>query len=305
MFLQGRRFTDGAGYKIQPFELAAMQARSYLVAINALALVDKRNAWVSVPARGTKVSGGHQSAWRYLMIQQSNKRKRTTSCIPEEEFSKGRQAIDIVTLDDIRAEYSLVLSKLQLSSQIQELAEHGESFIVPEIKSDSGIDISITPEETIGLLIQHGMFDLAQSSAVSLGVDMIPLFRSLAERCLLLHRHAQTTDPSSSAYLRSSPITSRLRGPPSTLALRYIQISLERHDNAKTNWKYSEEVAEVWFEKCVNKREGWVMPSWLVRREMKRDMEGWISRAIKWGWIEESLDWLIEWMREVCFDLSC
>jgi nuclear pore complex protein Nup160 len=50
MYLQGRRFSEGVGSRVPPFEVATMHARSLLAAINALALVDKRNAWVSVPA---------------------------------------------------------------------------------------------------------------------------------------------------------------------------------------------------------------------------------------------------------------
>jgi nuclear pore complex protein Nup160 len=47
MYRQGRRFAEASSGKVPGFELAAMQARSYLAAINALTLVDKRNAWVS------------------------------------------------------------------------------------------------------------------------------------------------------------------------------------------------------------------------------------------------------------------
>lgn len=47
MYRQGRRFAEAPSSKIPAFELAAMQARSYLAAINALSLVEKRNAWVS------------------------------------------------------------------------------------------------------------------------------------------------------------------------------------------------------------------------------------------------------------------
>jgi nuclear pore complex protein Nup160 len=54
MYLQGRRFAEGVGSRLPAFEVAAMQARSFLAAINALALVDKRNAWVCVPAAAPK-----------------------------------------------------------------------------------------------------------------------------------------------------------------------------------------------------------------------------------------------------------
>jgi nuclear pore complex protein Nup160 len=49
MYQQGRRFGDSATTKMSAFDLAAMQARSYLAAINALKLIDRRNAWISLP----------------------------------------------------------------------------------------------------------------------------------------------------------------------------------------------------------------------------------------------------------------
>lgn len=49
MYQQGRRFGESSTTKVSAFELAAMQARSYLAAINALKLIEKRNAWISLP----------------------------------------------------------------------------------------------------------------------------------------------------------------------------------------------------------------------------------------------------------------
>lgn len=58
MYKQGRRFAEGTSSKISAFEQAAMQARSYLAAINALSLVDSKNAWIALPAssRQSRVS---------------------------------------------------------------------------------------------------------------------------------------------------------------------------------------------------------------------------------------------------------
>jgi len=60
MYKQGRRFAEGSSSKVTAFDLAAMQARSYLAAINALTLVDKRNAWIALPAptKSTRVCPG-------------------------------------------------------------------------------------------------------------------------------------------------------------------------------------------------------------------------------------------------------
>lgn len=58
MYKQGRRFADGSSSKVPAYEMSAMQARSYLAAINCLSLVDKQNAWIGVPAisRPSRVS---------------------------------------------------------------------------------------------------------------------------------------------------------------------------------------------------------------------------------------------------------
>jgi hypothetical protein len=58
MYKQGRRFAEGSSSKVTAFDLAAMQARSYLAAINALSLVEEHNAWIALPAslKTTRVS---------------------------------------------------------------------------------------------------------------------------------------------------------------------------------------------------------------------------------------------------------
>ena len=78
MYRQGRRFA-----KIN----LAMQAKSFLAAINALTLVEKRDAWIL-------------------------ETREIETYIPKEEFSQP--PVDLVTLDDMRAEYAQVLAQLQL-----------------------------------------------------------------------------------------------------------------------------------------------------------------------------------------------
>jgi nuclear pore complex protein Nup160 len=48
--------------------------------------------------------------------------------------------------------------------------------------------ISVSPDEVVGLFVQQGMFDEAQSAAASLQVDMTSLFQALATRCVELSR---------------------------------------------------------------------------------------------------------------------
>ena len=60
------------------------------------------------------------------LMRQGAKRKRISSYVPEEEFSQDKRPIMIITLEDIEMEYALVLSRLRLSSHIQDLHEHGQ-----------------------------------------------------------------------------------------------------------------------------------------------------------------------------------
>ena len=52
-----------------------------------------------------------------------------SSYIPEEEFTKDKRPVDIISLSDIQMEYTLVLSQLRLSSHIRDLHEHGEYLL--------------------------------------------------------------------------------------------------------------------------------------------------------------------------------
>ncbi|WWC62448.1 uncharacterized protein I303_105044 [Kwoniella dejecticola CBS 10117] len=271
MYLQGRRFAEGSSSKFPAFDLSAMQARSYLAAINALSLVEKRNAWVSVPGAPSKALRGI-------------KRRKVSSYIPDEEFSKDKRPIDIISLADIEMEYTLVLSQLRLSSHIPDLHEHG---------------VTVSPQEVVGLFIQRGMFDIAQSSAVALQVDMTDLFQALAARCVELSRLSEHNgDFSAATFLQSSPVTSHLRGSPSALSINYLQTALSRHDSAKTSWKYRQAVADTLFEMNKDKKQKWQMPVWLVTWEMDRDAESWINRALRYGWVEEALGWSIDLIRK-------
>jgi nuclear pore complex protein Nup160 len=54
MYDQARSLGHNLDKPGQYASVAAMQARSYLSAINALSLVEKRNAWVAVPKIGTE-----------------------------------------------------------------------------------------------------------------------------------------------------------------------------------------------------------------------------------------------------------
>ncbi|WVN88766.1 uncharacterized protein L203_103979 [Cryptococcus depauperatus CBS 7841] len=102
MYLQGRRYAENTD-KSLGCETSVLRARSYLAAINALSLLEKKDAWISVTITNRPVKPVPVA------------KRRKTSYIPEEEFTEGKKNVDIVTLEDIKMEYTLVLSQLKLS----------------------------------------------------------------------------------------------------------------------------------------------------------------------------------------------
>lgn len=158
----------------------------------------------------------------------------------------------------------------------------------------------------MNLFITRGLFDEAQSSGSKADVDLSDLFSAVAQRCVRLGKDddiAHLAESPSAAWLYKSPITSHLQGPPGALALRYLQIALKRHDSVKTNWKYRQVVAEEFFSINDEMKSSWRMPNWLVDWEMERDPEGWIRRAVKYGWIAEAVEWSLDWLRKVSLQI--
>ena len=131
MYKQGRRFAEGSSSKVTAFDLSAMQARSYLAAINALSLVDKKNAWIALAASTRPTRVCPPCLRQCCLTLQVAKRRRVSSYIPAEEWSKDNRAIDIVTLADMKEEYALVLAQLKLAGQVDDFHLHGESFSAP------------------------------------------------------------------------------------------------------------------------------------------------------------------------------
>ena len=161
--------------------------------------------------------------------------------------------------------------------------------------------VPLQAEELVGLFVQRGMFDEAQASASGALVDLSDFFTILTRRCVRLSQPGAESDVDSpsSAWLYKSSVTAHLQGPPSALAMRYLQTALTRHDSEDTNWKYRQIVAEEMFSQNTDVNSGWKMPTWLVDWEMHRDPEGWISRDVRWGWIKEAIEWSIDLLRRV------
>lgn len=106
-------------------DLAVLQARSYLAAMNVLALVERRNAWFADVLPESAANERDDKTADGGMRQVRGKRK-LSSYIPAEHWQPGAKELQIVQLDDIRREYRLVLARLELVQQYPELANSSE-----------------------------------------------------------------------------------------------------------------------------------------------------------------------------------
>jgi len=82
-------------------EIANLQLESYLVALNALSLIDPKSAWISLP-----IPPGIQS--------QNRKRRKLSKHIPADKYRIDTRDAEVIELADLRHEYTLVKSRLDL-----------------------------------------------------------------------------------------------------------------------------------------------------------------------------------------------
>lgn len=115
MYQRARRFAALAA-SVPPNDLsqflflAEQQLDAYLVAINALALVDSKvGAYIVLPVNADEPSS-HLSG----MVSQARKRRKLTKHIPENRFAGGKRDSEFIGLQDVKEEYALLNAKVEL-----------------------------------------------------------------------------------------------------------------------------------------------------------------------------------------------
>lgn len=154
-------------------ELSVQQARSYLAAMNALALLDAKDAWFADAVSAEPSSENHNDQAELLKPHSVAKTKATTarklsSYIPSQHWQQGSKEIRIIQQHDLRREYRLVLARLELVQ------------LYPELASAS---VTLNPADIVALLVRNDQFDKAFAAARGLDVDQSGVFASLAVKC--------------------------------------------------------------------------------------------------------------------------
>ncbi|SJX60691.1 related to nuclear pore complex protein Nup160 [Sporisorium reilianum f. sp. reilianum] len=169
--------SDG-GDALERFMIVAVeQAQSYLASINALTMLQYENAWFA-HAADAEHAGGSESLFDASTSVRAGAAagKQTSSLtryIPASAYSQRVREIRVVSVDDVRREYSLALARLELVKRYPDLAY---STTV------------LRPSDAVLLFVNSDAFDSAFGMAWSLGVDMTPIFGALTVKAVALAR---------------------------------------------------------------------------------------------------------------------
>ncbi|SCZ91062.1 BZ3500_MvSof-1268-A1-R1_Chr1-3g02525 [Microbotryum saponariae] len=210
MFQQARRIGETSSRNVTFHDLATLQCQGYLAAINALSLVSPDHAWAAISTSG---SAEDRAA--------PPKRRRLSYDIPDDELSLDSSSPpDILDLSDIRQEYTMALSRLQLAVDF------------PELERPS---FSLEGESIVSLFSQTGAFDAAFQAARVLDVDMSSLFEVVTDRCVGLTMNPESTEDASWVTLCYEAST--WEGTLASKAWRLLERHLARHDSSTSRYR--------------------------------------------------------------------
>ncbi|TDL29800.1 hypothetical protein BD410DRAFT_817789 [Rickenella mellea] len=270
MYLRARRLSELQGDPAQTVSLADQQADALVVATNALSITDPKSAWIVVHVG----PGSSKEGW------QSRKRRKLESFIPAEKFGLDHRDVEIVTLSDMQQEYALLCAKLALSRK--------------DLLGNGGKYFAMSPWVAVSKLTQAGLFDIAMATGRILEVDMTELFQRLAIQCLRL---TAAPDPSLLEIAADWLLTDKVSSWPGTTAergWRYLRQSLERHDSAETDFRYSKAV----FETLLSYERGRDAPPWLVASLEEHHPDHLIRACLKYDLIDDALDHTLNLVRK-------
>ncbi|EPQ59509.1 hypothetical protein GLOTRDRAFT_71020 [Gloeophyllum trabeum ATCC 11539] len=241
------------------------QLEAYLTAMNALSLLDTKNAWFVMPVLSST-------------DDEPRKRRRLTRDIPRDKWAVGKSDAEIVELSDIRYEYALLSARLELMQ------------LNPE--DGSVTDHLMSPSLIVMRLAQANQFTTAMSTARSLKVEMSDLFALLTRQCLRLSRDPDVViQEDTSDWLLTDSVSS-WPGTPADRGWRYVRESLARHDNRHTDFKYS----KVVFETIMDMEAA--PPPWLVSTLEENHHEWLIRTCLRYEKYELTLRYTLSLVRK-------
>ncbi|CEL59495.1 Nuclear pore complex protein Nup160 OS=Mus musculus GN=Nup160 PE=1 SV=2 [Rhizoctonia solani AG-1 IB] len=269
MYERARRLGEEAVVEEEFVQVANVQARCYLAAINSLELVDPSHSWVLLSASGDEDSG--------------RKRRKLTVHIPEAKFNPDCKDFEVVQLSDMRQEHALVSARIELLGYYPELNYHSLS----------------SSQDIVSLYVRANNFDLAFSTGRLVGGDLGTAFVNLTAQCMNLTASAELADNESIPWLETDQ-TLAWDGSTVQRAWHYLQLSLERHDVEEGDWSYRKIVADAVLELDQSAR----LPNWLVSFFLEKQPDYLVRLCLKYSRLQDALLYSIRMVKEATDVLS-
>ncbi|ORX89184.1 hypothetical protein K493DRAFT_318887 [Basidiobolus meristosporus CBS 931.73] len=232
-------------------KISAERSKSYLAAINALHMVDEPYAWIVM--KGPNDLADH------------DKRSRKRLHLGASDYATEASREDdyrVVKLEDIKQEYSLCLSKIQLIGRYPELESSG---------------YSMESKDIVTLFVQAGMYDMAISTALTFKMELTHIFESLTLKCIQLvdyDRLDRPIDDNDMILVNDGMATWD-----GSLLSKYLM----QHDSQATCFKYH---------KCM------LLPPWLAQTYLTYNCEDYIRICMKYDLIEEAAQCALKQIRK-------
>ncbi|KAL0949809.1 hypothetical protein HGRIS_009844 [Hohenbuehelia grisea] len=243
------------------------QLEAYGAAMNALSLLDQKDAWVVLPIISDDPT-------------ESRKRRKLSKYIPEDRYSTGTHNVEMVDYQDMRYDYALLSARIEAARSDPSLLRSGD-FLLP-------------PDAIVFRLAQANRFNTAMAAARSLKVDMSDLFSQLTSQCLRLVRNPDAViQEDTSDWLLTDQVSS-WSGTPAERGWRYLRQALERHDNAGTDFKYTKAVMEtlLTFDRASSP------PPWLIRSLEDHCHEHLIRAYLRYEGVADAVEHTLSLLRK-------
>ncbi|CAH1786774.1 unnamed protein product, partial [Owenia fusiformis] len=254
------------------------QAKCYLACLNALRLVDPKYAWIVKPVPRAKSLSPEEP------IHGVSPKRNIDGEIRETMLT---QRIELLELQDIEKEYMLVHSRLSFHQKD------------PEPSYMTGPTLSAP--ETIGLLVNAGLFDNAVTLSKAYGLSLATIFEGLASRCIRLSQNSSSYMQGDNDY--TADAWSWLNDNELTQTLNSKEIS-----SADQAWrllhlyldKYATEGST--YHKCVALRllsQGFSLPNWFIAAYKKVNPAELLRLYLDHDWLDHAAHLAIEYIDAV------
>jgi nuclear pore complex protein Nup160 len=171
-------------------EMAQAQLEAIMIAINALSLVDSRNAWIVIPK---SLSSAVRIIFRIprfaLTSFQAPHRHVAFNHVPECKYSSRKHDVEIVHLSDIQYDCALLRAQIDLIRKDPNvLTSQGRSIrsLIQCFNHISSTEFLIPPALVVMRLVNMNFYEQALTTARALDVNMTDTFSQLTVHCLRL-----------------------------------------------------------------------------------------------------------------------